>query len=578
MSTKDGHVKVEPRGGVLVRLHERLKARANGEDGFALVFSLLLIMIIAAVSIGVAGLIYSQTQPTQFARKNVRTVNAASAGTQVVLDKLRAANDGAGNGKLTLIPCAGATGAQFKFGPTTANVPGATYTGAVSNNPGSLTYNSSVAYLTQDPAAYEPGGTAGNTTYAQFLTWLQSNALSCPLSAVPSYAFIQSTGLGAAVPGLQASQGNRSQHSIYQFATINTNIVGGRIIELNSNPAMCIQARTASPNPGDGIDVAPCQAFGTQTQMFQYRNDLTIYYSGDTTKNLCIQKPSSGNTPTFQTCVTDGTSSTYPYASGQQVQEWGFNDSGHFAAALSDGTVTNGSGGTCLDPSGATSTSQPTTTVALVTVSCDGVTFGYTAWNPDPQVGAGKAGGNTTGLPGTPTQQYVNYQEFGRCLDVTGQNVNADHLIDYPCKQAPNSGTLTWNQLWTWTAVSSGYGKFYTTYSGTQYCLTAPASPSIYITTTPCGGSVPNNQLWRPTGNTGSYTTSYLLQSKSYVDSSGNPECMAASTLPSGDLTTGSSNIVVLPCSGSLAQKWNAPANAPATGLGDLEEDSGSEG
>jgi hypothetical protein len=52
---------------------------------------------------------------------------------------------------------------------------------------------------------------------------------------------------------------------------------------------------------------------------------------------------------------------------------------------------------------------------------------------------------------------------------------------------------------------------------------------------------------------------------------------MTASTLPSGDLTTGSSNIDVLPCNGSLAQKWNAPASIPNTGLGDLEEDSGKE-
>jgi hypothetical protein len=567
--------------GVLISLTRRLEARRNGEDGFALVFTLLLIMIIAAVSIGVAGLIYSQIQPTQFNRKNVRTVNAAAAGTQVVLDKLRAAHDGSGNGSLTLVPCTSSTGASYTFGSSSATVPGSTYTGTVSNNPGSLTYRSSVSYLAQDPAAYEPGGTANNTTYGQFLTWLQANALPCPLSSVPSYAFIQSTGLGSAVPGLPAAQGNRSQHSVYQFATMNTNVAGGRIVELMSNPAYCIDV----PNPntagvGSSLNVAPCQAFGTASQMFQYRNDLTIFWSGDPrSQNLCIQKSTSTSTPTLQTCVTNGTSSvsTYGYATGQEVQEWGFNDSGHFAAALDDGTVTNGSGGTCLDPNGATSTQQPTTTVALVQVSCDGVTFGTTAWNPDPQVGAGKAGGNITGTPGTPTNQFVNYQEFGRCLDVTGQNVNADHLIDYPCKQAPNSGSLTWNQLWT-SATAGSYGKFYTTNSGTQYCLTAPTSPSIYITTTACSGSNPSNQQWKPTGNlAGNYTGSYELLSKSYLDSNGNAECMTASTLPSGDLTAGSSNIVVLPCNGSLAQKWNAPANTPNTGLGDLEEDSGKE-
>ena len=43
--------------------------------------------------------------------------------------------------------------------------------------------------------------------------------------------------------------------------------------------------------------------------------------------------------------------------------------------------------------------------------------------------------------PGAPTNQFVNYAELGRCLDITGQDVNANHLIDYPCKQAPNSSS-----------------------------------------------------------------------------------------------------------------------------------------
>src|SRR4051812_8485501 len=157
-----------PGRGVLLAITRRLEARRKEEDGFALVFTLLLIMIIAAVSLGVAGLIYSQVQPTQFNRKNIRTVNASSAGTQVVLDKLRSASDSSGHGSLTLVPCSSSTGASFTFGTSTSTVPGSTYTGSVSNNPGSLTYSASVAYLAQDPSAYEPGGTAGNTTYAQF--------------------------------------------------------------------------------------------------------------------------------------------------------------------------------------------------------------------------------------------------------------------------------------------------------------------------------------------------------------------------------------------------------------------------
>jgi hypothetical protein len=40
----------------------------------------------------------------------------------------------------------------------------------------------------------------------------------------------------------------------------------------------------------------------------------------------------------------------------------------------------------------------------------------------------------------------VNYQQFGRCLDVTGQNVSATHLIAYPCKQNPLATAVAWNE------------------------------------------------------------------------------------------------------------------------------------
>jgi hypothetical protein len=129
---------------------------------------------------------------------------------------------------------------------------------------------------------------------------------------------------------------------------------------------------------------------------------------------------------------------------------------------------------------------------------------------------------------------------------------------------------LTWNQLWTYTAVSGGYGKFYTTYSGTQYCLTAPTSGNL-ITTTPCAGTLGNNQLWNPTGNIpGNYTASYELVSKY------DGRCMGATR--TGAITFGSSNIVLETCDGSLDQKWNAPPSAPTTGLGNIQEDAGASG
>ncbi|MDX6285421.1 MAG: hypothetical protein QOG53_906 [Frankiales bacterium] len=545
----------------LLSLLARVRNRAEGESGFALVFALLLIIIISALSLALAGLVYSQTRPGQFSKKNIRTVNAASSGLQASLGQLRSANDGSGNGVLLKLPCTSSTSATFSSGATVVTTNGYTIDGQVSSGQGNLNYTASIAYYTVDPSAHDTD-----------MAWLQSNAMTCPLSAVPAYAFIQSYGKGDAVPGMATKNGNRTQHGVYQFATTNTNSVGGRMIEYGtSNPGLCMEVESLPAAVGKRILVKNCLALGTPQQTWQYRNDLTIFYGGDPTLNLCIEKPTSGSTPTLQTCTGTGSGTTYPYANAQQQrQEWGFNDSGHFSASLSNGTVTNGSGGECLDPQGATSGAPAASGAVLVIVSCDGATTGYTAWDPDPQVGAGKAGGNITGLPGAPTNQFVNYKEFGRCLDVTGQNVNADHLIDYPCKQAPDSTTLTWNQLWTYTAISGGYGKFYTTYSGTQYCLTAPSSGNL-ITTVPCAGTPGNNQLWKPTGNIiGNYTASYELISK--LDS----RCMGVTQV--GAITFGSSNIVVETCDGSLGQKWNAPPSVPNTGLGNIQEDAGASG
>jgi hypothetical protein len=538
--------------------------RAADESGFALVFAILLITIITAVSLALAGLVYSQTRPSQFTKKNIRTVNAASAGLQATLGSLRSANDGSGNGMLLKLECTGPSDATFSAGGTTVTAPGYSLNGSVSNGQGNLQYRTSIAYYTQSPS---------NFTLSQ----LSTQAMTCPLSAVPAYAYIQSFGKGDAVPGSAATLGNRTQHGVYQFATTNTNSAGGRMAEmLTSNPALCLDV--ASPAVGATMTFQPCLALGTPRQTWQYRNDLTIFYGGDPALNLCVQKPSSGSTPTLQTCTGTGSGTTYPYASGQQVQEWGFNDSGHFAAVLADGSVTNGSGGACLEPAGATSGSPASAGAALVTTSCDGVTVGYTAWTPDPQVGAGKAGGNTTGVPGSPTNQFVNYAEFGRCLDITGQDVDANHLISYPCKQSPDSSKLTFNQVWTYTAVAGGYGTVSVTCdtshgncpSGTRFCLTAPSSGSLVVMD-PCQGSPGNNQLWTPTGNiVGNYAASYELVTKT------NGMCL--SVTQAGALTPPWSNIIIETCDGSLEQKWNAPPSAPSTGLGDIGEDAGGTG
>ena len=76
---------------------------------------------------------------------------------------------------------------------------------------------------------------------------------------------------------------------------------------------------------------------GTPQQTWQYRADLTIFYGGDTTLNLCIQNVTAtyghAGTPELEPCATSGSGTTYPYANQtQQEQEFAYNDGGQLEA------------------------------------------------------------------------------------------------------------------------------------------------------------------------------------------------------------------------------------------------------
>ena len=534
---------------------------SEAEDGFALVLSLLMILIVAALSLAMAAVILNQQQPTQEARKALVTINAAQTGLQAALTRLRAANDltDASAGNITALPCNeddpnAATYSTERTGRTrTFTMSGASFSGRVTGATAGVaaaSYRVSVSYfLTVDP------GTLNPTTLPNF-------DMACPLTKVPKFAYLQSFGIGSPIPNDATAASDRSQTGTYTFSTNNTNTAGGRLRSFGTQ--LCLDAGKA-PAAGTTMTMQPCLAFGTPQQTWQYRKDLSIAYGGDTSLHLCIRSPltATSTSAVLTRCTTDnGDGETYAYAAGQQVQEWGFNDNGHFSGALDDGTVTNGDGGHCLQPS-----TTSTANALLAWVSCSGDTSGPQAFDPDPEVGAGKAGGDILGVPGA-TKQFVNYAQFGRCLDITGQNVNADHLIAYPCKQAPDSSKLTFNQVWTYSGSNTTAGSFYVNY-GVRYCLTAPSSGKL-ATTTPCiAGVLPPNQSWKATGKIdGDYASSYTLRS------SVNNYCLGVSPL-SEALTNASSNITVTACDGSASQKWNAPPVEPDSRLGDILETGG---
>jgi Tfp pilus assembly protein PilX len=582
----------------MTRISRRM---VDADTGFAMIFTLLLTVIMVASSIAVAGLMLSQVKPSMFSKKNVRTVDAASAGMQTALGQLRSASVG-GSGDLTKLPCSDPSdlgGISLLAGnpSRTITVPGDQITGTVSDDGTStdtVTYRTVIAYFQTDPTAHETDTTS---------TWWTSNAIPCKaglVKTVPSFAFIQSFGAGAALPGLSLSTtGNRTQHAIYQFSATNGNTVGGRLAEFVNGVTpqpdnMCLDAGT-SPAVGTTMTMQPCLALGTVQQTWQYRSDLSIYYGGDITKNLCIANVSG--TPKLETCasaVNTVNATTYPYLTGQQVQEWAYSDNGMLEAPDTGGTVGSGP---CLDGAGEDNSPEVEATSggALLLITCTGSSTDDTAWNPDPQVGAGKSGGNVSGTPGSPTNQFVNFALFGSCLDVNGQQF-ANKLIAYPCKQAPDQTTLTWNQVWHYQPVPAGGadGIFYTACAAnaagcvpsapataTNDCLASPGVVNGLVTGAQCPtGTPPDNELWQATGNIPSnYPSSYQLINKA------DGLCMAAD--PS-QISSGFAQIVVTSCDGSqvpssasavknpLLLKWNAPPTTPTPGLSNILEDGGS--
>jgi hypothetical protein len=589
------------------RLIDIVRHRDTSDGGFAMIFTLFLILIITVASVTVASLVLSQAGPTELQKKSVHTVDAASAGMQAALGQLRNTSTN-GGGDLTKLPCSDPTdkgGITLQVGsPRTAvTVAGDQLAGTVFNPPvttDSSTYTTVIAYFATDPTPHETDPTTA---------WWAANAIPCKagiVKSVPSYAFIQSFGVSAAVPGVAATEGNRTLHAVYQFNASNTNTVGGRMAEFNNTgpntqDTMCLDAGSAHPAVGTVPTMQPCLALGTPQQTWQYRPDLTVFFGGDTTLNLCIQNVTASyghaGTPELEPCSTSGSGTTYPYANQtQQEQEFAYNDNGMLEAPnVNNGGVGGSTApdpGACLEGAGVTTSSAAVAGAALSLVACSGSSGDLTAWNPDPQVGAGKAGGNVTGVPGAPTQQYVNYALFGRCLDVNGQQFN-NKLIAYPCKQAPDTTTLTWNQIWHFQIVSGVYGILYTNCSaGASGCI--PSSPSssvkdclvspgtlnglVYGVQCPAG-TPPDNELWNATGQVvGNYPNSYLLINKA------DGMCMAPD--PS-QTSNGWPQIAVTTCDGTnipsgtgaknpLLLKWNAPPTNPAAGLANIQEDSGS--
>jgi hypothetical protein len=490
------------------------------DDRGSMPMALLLTLVGTSLSALLVPMVVTQVGTTREDAQRVHALHAAEAGLDVALSHIRAAVDASGNGVMASLPC----------GPFTGRVGVA----------GTARYQVSVDYLPSDPRG-------------QSSAWVTTNRIRCVAGAgtitTPVFALLRADGTDRATGAFGTSESGRTLAATYTFQTTTANVSGGLVhVYRTSGADLCLDAGSASPAPGANLQVKTCDPT-SDAQKFAYQSNLTLVLVSSKTSMVplgrCLDagSPHVANNPVqFQACPAVTT----------PRQQWSINDSSNFEGTT-DGVTLDGY---CLNVQTPGLAGSFVVLGSVAAGRCRAAYDTRQTFLPEAAVGAGAAG--------PAAGQVVNYNQFGRCLDVTEQNVAFAYMIVWPCKQAPNPANVSWNQKWALPALGgaqSATGKI-TTNPGTLYCLRSPGSvnPGQYVTTVACPGpSTPANASWTVYGNTGNYATSYRIQdSFGYCLSATNPDAVPADLYPNGLRT---SKVVVATCDGSTMQKWNAPAN-----------------
>ena len=517
------------------RLRARLAAvRADGERG-SLVLAMLVTLVATTVAALVLPLFLTSVDSARFDDRRARQLAAAQSGVDATLARIRSGS-GTAVGVRALLPCA----------PLTGQVPGAT----------ALRYRASVEYFSVDPKTLQPTAVAGA---------LLACVAGVGTRVAPAFARI--TAVGTDTPGTAwTGVASRSVTATYVLRSTRPNVSGGnlRVTTAATGAVVCVDA-TAAPTPGTPVRTASCDA-AAPAQMFAYTTDLTLVLTASRTAarpaGLCLSSP--GGTQAVNDPIT-----LQPCAPGTPAQTWSFD-----YLTLWEGT----NDGKTLDSLVMSPVGDTGSGVRLRPIAQQANMY---RWDPDSRVGAGAAGATRHNL--------VNYGQFGRCLDLKDFQVQSAYMISWPCKQTPDANEATnWNQRWYWTDPGTAgpvSGPLYTvsganvnpaTSGGNSlvnktFCVADPGTDGGYVTTPQCDPNTPKaDQQWRVIGATGaSYATSYRIENPAGT------HCLAVKDAAQGDFAgvgTLISKIIVLPCSASPLQKWNAPPDASAARVIDQTE------
>ncbi|GGL19199.1 RICIN domain-containing protein [Mangrovihabitans endophyticus] len=502
--------------------------------------SLPLAMLLMIVGAAIGGLLLTTTMQevanSRAEAARTAALNAARSGMAGAVARIRAAVDAEQYGSVAALPCAASTGETQLSGTL---------------DDGRARYATVITYLAEDPRSHDAA-------------WLASHGKPCApqLGTVPKFARLETTGTDLGT-GLR-----RTLSGTYAFKTFrNANVPGGlmRVFKTSgSTYDLCVDAG-ATPAPGVAVTMQPCAVDGSGTaiarQKFGYQPNLTLsLVTADPVQypeGLCLDggaPESVGAVVRLQRC-----GETAPPA-----QVWSFDTASGFRGT-SDGRTMNEF---CL------SVRRPDTPGSRLTLNSTSGGNGnpacntnypnnFQSWSPEPAMGAG-----ATALAAT--KQLVNYAEFGRCFDVTYENVDVPYEVVFPCKQNPDPEVRDWNQRWTLPDADQP-GAFYTDAPDGRYCVTMPAisgEPPLLVVVKPCTGSSPPPEMtwrWRGAG-TPVYDEAYRIEGVGAWAG----YCLSA--LPEAPAWSQADKVGIKPCTGSTLQKWNAAPDLTTSGLTGIGE------
>ncbi|MBB2946604.1 hypothetical protein FB565_006372 [Actinoplanes lutulentus] len=506
-------------------------------DEGSLPMAMLLITVVLSISAFLVPLVVRQTKATQNLAQRTTMLDAAQAGMDVMMARVRAASDVE------------------------------TREGYLENMPPCVLSGDAGATDTSERLAYQV-----TVTYYD----AAGGALSCPVTDVPTTAKVVSVGTTGTL--------KRTLAATYVFSTSNTNIPGGQIrISSSTLGNQCMDSGSSkAPTVGSALIMATCD--GSSRQQFGYTADLYLKLIGSESTGaddgMCLYSGAThaNNNPlVFQPCpATTPATSTF---------QWSLDGNSLFHSANASKVVES----FCIN------VVQPGTAGSAVALGSCTSAATKTVWRSAPGVGAGMAGDNTYQLVNyaqfsrcldvTSKSMSATYMITWFCKQAPNGVVDFNQQWVHPVpdatkKQVSATGPIIVNN---YTSTSNSVSACSTSTAkgcGSNYCLKSPgtATSSSWVTVELCSTEAlqaKNYLQWTVYHDTGDYATSYRI--KDYKGNCLQPtrQTDTSYTAPSSDLHgDGTSKVKVVTCNSSELQKWNAPANiSKPTPLTDLVED-----